>query len=134
MDALGALDVEAWCKPHPENIVLSGIQPLPSFYRAMDVPFDAALARADVVVFDYCLSTSFWEAACSDRPIVLMDLAGTRWHPRIASMIDRRCLRVDVACDSRNRPTFDPAALADAVATARPADPDEFRSLLAGDA
>jgi hypothetical protein len=134
MDALGALAADVWCKPHPENTVLSGTQPLPALYRAMDAPFGEALARADVVVFDYALSTSFWEALCSDRPVVLMDLAGTRWRPKIGAMIARRCVRVDVAYDTRNRPVFDADRLADAVASARPADPDEFRRLLAGDA
>lgn len=134
MDSLAALDADVWCKPHPENPVLSGAQPLPALYPAMDTSFGEALARADIVVFDYCLSTSFWEAVCSDRPIILMDLAGSRWRPQVRSMIDRRCRRIAVSHDSANRPQFDPAELADAVSVTRNADPSEFRRLLAGDA
>lgn len=134
MDALGALDADVWCKPHPENLVLSGTQPLPTLYRALEAPFGEALARADVVVFDYALSTSFWETLCSDRPVVLMDLAGTRWRPEIDAAIARRCIRIEIAYDDRNRPVLDAEKLADAIASARPADPGEFRRLLAGDA
>ncbi len=133
LDALNALDADVYCKPHPENLVLSGVQPLPALYPALDMPFGRALAQADIVVFDYCLSTSFWETLCSDRPVVLLDVARARWHPAIDAMLSRRCARLPVAYDAGNRPQFDPAALADAVGTARPADPTEFRDLLAGD-
>jgi hypothetical protein len=133
LDSLNALDADVYCKPHPENLVLSGIQPLPTLYSALDVPFSKALAQADVVVFDYCLSTSFWEALCSDRPVVLLDVANSRWHPAVDAMLSRRCTRLAVAYDAGNLPHFDAAALADAVATARAGDPAEFRDLLAGD-
>jgi hypothetical protein len=133
LDALKGLDAEVYCKPHPENLILSGVQPLPVLYPALDMPFGKALAQADVVVFDYCLSTSFWETLCSDRPVVLLDVARARWHPAVDAMLSRRCMRLAVTYDAGNRPQFDAAALAGAVLAAKPADPAEFRTLLAGD-
>lgn len=134
LDALIATGAKVFCRPHPENAMHVGHQPLARLYPTLDMPFECALEIADVLVYDYCLSTSFWEAACSDRPIVLLDLSNARWQPAIAAALQARCRTLTVRADERNRPQFDSAELTDAVLSPqRDADPWVFRGLLAGD-
>jgi hypothetical protein len=134
LDALIATGANVLCKPHPENIPAIGRQPLAELYPTIDAPFEKAIEVADVLVHDYCLSTTFFEAMCSNRPVVLLDLSQTRWQPSIASAVQARCRILDVRPDDRNLPQFDATELKDAVLSSqREADPWRFRKLLAGD-
>src|SRR5262249_26032887 len=122
------------CKPHPENVPAIGRQPLAELYPTFEGSFEQAIEAADVLVHDYCLSTTFFEAMCSSRPIVLLDLAQTRWQASIAALVQARCRTLIVRLDERNRPQFNAAELKDAVLSAhREADPWPFRKLLAND-
>ncbi len=134
LDALIATGANVLCKPHPENIPAIGRQPLAELYPTIDAPFEKAIEVADVLVHDYCLSTTFFEAMCSNRPVVLLDLGQTRWQPAIANAVQARCRILDVRFDEHNLPQFDAAELKDAVLSSqREADPWRFRELLAGD-
>ncbi|MBM3560423.1 MAG: hypothetical protein FJX53_11220 [Alphaproteobacteria bacterium] len=136
LESLQGLPFDVLVKPHPENLVLWNRQPLGERAVCDNRLFRTALAEADVLLFDFTLTTAFWEALCSDRPVVILDPAGERLNPDLAGLFDARCRRVPVSHDDRNRPVVDREALAAALAAAalRPADPMPFRALLAGDA
>lgn len=136
LDMLRTFPCELVVKPHPENHVLWNRQPIEPHAVCDNRPFRTALAEADVLLFDFALTTAFWEALCSDRPVVLVQPAGERLNPALRDLYAARLKRVDVRHDERNRPTVDSAALAAALADAagQAVDPAPFRALLAGDA
>lgn len=131
--ALKRLPVDLVCRPHPENLLIFDRQPLAGHAELVDAPFADVVAASDVVLFDWAQTTTFWETLCSDRPVVLIDVNRTAFHPKVRDAIARRCRIVEVAGDERNLPCVDADALAEAVcdAPAR-ADPTEIRTLLAG--
>lgn len=127
------LPVDLVCRPHPENLILFDRQPLEGHATLSNAPFGAVVDASDVMLFDWAQTTSFWETLCSDRPVVLVDVNRTAFHPAVRAVIKRRCHIVPTRSDDRNLPTVDHDELAAAIcdAPAR-ADPDEIRSLLAG--
>jgi len=134
ISALEGMGCEVVCRPHPENDVLLGFQPLSRFLPVSRGPFADTLAQASVMLFDYCFSTAFWEAVCSDVPVVLLDLIGAKFQPETREALARRVVIVEVGFDDRNRPVVDSEALLAAIEHAkRLTDPSDFRRLLAGD-
>jgi hypothetical protein len=129
---LGRMGHDVVFRPHPENTILHGRQPLERFVPISRAPFSEVLANASLMIFDYCFSTAFWEALCSDVPVVYLDMIGAAFQPDIHAALSRRAVVVDVAYDARNRPVVDREKLSEAMATAaRRTDPHEFRQLLA---
>jgi hypothetical protein len=112
-------------RPHP----LAGIAP------TTDRPFEAVMGEADVFVFDYVQSTTFYEALCTDRPIVVVDMGNPLFSPKVRAMIERRCRIVKARFDDRNRPHVEPDELEAGICGGSDrADPGEFQALFVGTA
>ena len=128
------IDPDIVLRPHPEGIFRGKPHPLEAIKSTATTPFETLMAESDVFVFDYPLSTAFWTAVCSDRPIVFIDLGLAPFHPRVIPLLAERCEVVRARYDASNIPRVEPDALADALRRAKRATPDPapFQRLLAG--
>lgn len=132
-EGLMRLPVELVVRAHPEGLLRGRVHPLTKLLPLAPQPFEALMPEADLFVFDYHLSTTFYEAVCTDRPIVLIDMGNPVFAPAIRNLVERRCRVIAARFDSRNRPHVDAEALTEAVCGGDDrADPAEFRSLLLG--
>ncbi|MFN3348180.1 MAG: hypothetical protein ACK41X_04385 [Pseudorhodoplanes sp.] len=132
---LNTLPVDFICQAHPEGLFGGRPHPLEQVVPTRRGNFHAQLNEADVFVFDYPTTTALWEACCTDARIVYLDFGAGRMTPEIARLFAQRATVLPVTHDEDHRMTFDQAALRDAVLSdTGPADPSEFRRLLAGDA
>jgi hypothetical protein len=132
VESLEALDVDLLCKPHPEGHFVSKRNPIealaPTSYRR----FEEHLDDADLFLFDAPTSTTFLEALCTRRPVVLIDRCYAI-NPAVRPAIEARCRIVPARADAQNRLRVDPAELAAAIREApREADPFYFRRLTVG--
>jgi hypothetical protein len=132
---LKALPVDFVCRPHPEGLLKGRQHPIAAIVEPSPIPFEKQVPETDVFVFDYVQSTTFYEALCTDRVIVLLDMGLPIFEPELRGAIERRCRVVPVRFNERNLPQVDPAALREAVCggTDR-GDPAEFRLYLLGEA
>lgn len=131
---LHALPVEFVCQAHPEGLFLNRPHPLETVAPTLRGNFGAQLEKADVFVFDYPTTTALWEATCTDARIVYLDMGVGRMPPDVARAFAKRATIVPVMHGEDHRMTFDAKSLRDAVLTRHaPADPADFRRLLAGD-
>jgi len=130
---LGRLPIELACKPHPEGD-RGGKQPLSAVATVVEDRFEAAVAHADLLVFDYPATTTLSVALSTDRPIVLIDHGTMRFNDPVAAMITRRCRIVPSTWNDRNLPEVEAEALAEAVLGGSDrADPADFRALFLDD-
>lgn len=132
-EQLTGLPIDLLCKPHPEGDFLGRRNPIedvaPTSYR----PFEEHLAETDVFVFDAPTSTTFAEALCTNRPVVLIDRGHYPLNPEIEPHVRKRCRCVPSRVDADNRIWPDKEALEEAVLGGPDtADPSYFRQLLAG--
>lgn len=130
---LVGLPIDLICKPHPEGNFVGQRNPIetiaPTSYRL----FEEHLDDTDLFVFDAPTSTTFYEALCTDRPMVLIDRGHYPLNPAVQPHVEARCRVVPVRTDDRNRMWVDDNRLADAILTPPKAiDPSYFRRLLAG--
>ncbi len=131
---IASLPVELICRPHPEGLHPGDHHPLEEVAPLGGGPFEQVMARADLFIFDYPLSSTFWQCLCTDVPVVLLDMGMDEFTPTARPFIERRCRVVPVTYDEHNLPQVDSEALADAVVGGgKTADPSEFRRLLAGE-
>ena len=132
---LSQLSIELAVRPHPESLLPGLRHPAAqAFTPLVDEPFHRTVSKVDSFVFEYPNSTAFWEALCTDRPVVWIDLGTGNLSPETRAVVARRCRIVETHFDDRNRPQVDEAALADAVCGgSATVDPTEIRILLAGD-
>lgn len=130
--ALLAMPIQAILRPHPEGVFRGRPHPLADVAPLAAQPFEQLRDGADVFVFDNPASTTFWEAACTDRPIVYLDLGIARFAPDIAPILQARLRTVEVRFDASNRPVLDRAALAEAVTAPGRIDPTPLRQMFAG--
>ena len=134
VEQLLRLPIDLICKPHPEGLLQGRCHPLADFAPTHAGRFEALVDEADVFIFDYAPSTAFWEAACTDRRVVLVDLGIARFTRFGQPLIDARCRVITADWDADNRPVLSQAALAEAVLGGPiKADPTPFRRVLAGD-
>jgi hypothetical protein len=132
-ETLAALPVDLACRPHPEGHHPGDCHPLGRVAPLVGGSFEQVMSRADLFIFDYPLTTTFWQCLCTDVPIVFLNMEVDELTPTARALIDRRCRVIPVAYDEHNLPQIDSTALADAVVGAgETADPSEFRRLLAG--
>ncbi|KAB2874347.1 MAG: hypothetical protein F9K38_15775 [Pseudorhodoplanes sp.] len=130
---LNALPIELLCQPHPEGALAGQTHPLSEVAPVSGKKFEEVFAWADVIVTDVVLSTTLWKAACSSKPIVLIDLDMCNLNPRLSSVLSGRLRIVRARYDERNRPVVADDELKDAVlGVPLTADPSAFRLLLAG--
>lgn len=131
VESLQTLPYDLVLKPHPEGIFRGLRHPLEDMGPTIQKPFEESLAEADILVFDFPLSTTFWTAMCSDHPIVFAELGIAPLNPQIMTMIGRRCQHVTAAWGDDGLPRLDRNLLAEALRSAlvTPVDATEFRSL-----
>jgi len=132
-ETLNQLPIDLVCKPHPEGIFAHQTHPLTSIAKVHSGPFEELIPSADVFVLDIPHSTTFYEALCTDRPIVFVDFGAPFFDTAIRAAIESRCRVIRTKFDDRNRPIIDQEALEDAVISgADVVDPTEFQALLMG--
>ena len=130
---LKALPVDLICRPHPEGLLRGQRHPVADLIPPATEPFEALVPRTDVFVFDYVQSTTFYEAVCTDRPIVLLQMGRPAYAGEMAEAIARRCRVVPVRFDADNLPQVDRDVLESAVCDGPgEVDPGFFRGLIMG--
>jgi hypothetical protein len=130
--ALAELSPDFVVKPHPQSVPPNGRHHAEAVAKVSYERFEDVMGDVDVFVFDTINSTTFWEALCTDKLVILMDLGTISIGERILPMLKRRCQVLVAAYDDAGKPQIDLEALQDAVmADIRHADPTEFRQLLA---
>ena len=134
VEFLKTLPVDLLCRPHPESNVPGARHPLEDVTAVAGGPFSQVCEAADIFIFDYPRTTSFWECLCTDKPVVFMNLNHESFNPELRPTIERRCRLVPVTHDERHLPQFDREALSQAIMTVTDsADSGEIRELLSGD-
>ncbi len=130
---LSALPVDFVCRPHPESLHPGNRHPLADVAPVCGKPFPSMMREIDVFVFDFLSTTAFFEAMCTDRPVVFLDLGFVTLTKTAKKLIEQRCRIVPVTYDDKNLPQVDPEVLAAAV-TGGPekAGPAPMRRVLAG--
>ena len=103
-------------KPHPMTFPTPGRHPLEARGEVRYEPFESIMSKADVFVCDAIVKTAFWEAMCSDRLVVFIDLDSIGRNTALEPIFRRRCRVVAAHYDERNRPQVDAAELEAAVA------------------
>ena len=130
---LKALDIDLVCKPHPEGYFVGRRNPIEDIAPTSYKRFEKHLRDTDVFVFDAPTSTTFSEALCTNRPVVLIDRGHYPFNPAVKPMVRTRCRIVPTRTNEANRIWFDPEELTEAVLGGPvKADPSYFRALLAG--
>jgi len=79
-------------------------------------PFEKVWRGADAFIFGCTTSTTFGFALTTNRPVIVLNIAGLRWTPESFRLLERRCHMIDSYVDEANRLQFDEAALGAALA------------------
>jgi len=136
VSALARPETEIVVQAHPEGPLGGGAHPLGRHARLTGTRFEHVVDEADVFVFDYPCSTTFAQALCSDKPVVLLDIWGEiSRHPLLREEFRKRCRFVPVVPNAEGRMIFDPYALGAAVNDGpREVDGSFWRGILGGEA
>ena len=130
---LSNLAIELVVRPHPEGALPGASHPVTKLVRPMlDGRLHQVVGLVDRFVFEFPHSTAFWEALCTNRPVVWIDLGTSDLCDDVRAVVGRRCRIVKAHFDDRNRPQVDFASLEEAVCGGpSTANPTEVRALLA---
>jgi hypothetical protein len=127
------IPIDLLCQTHPEEELDHPRHPLADLAPMSTKRFEEVMGEADLFLFDWSHSTTFWKALCTDRPVVYVDFGLSGFAPGVSPLIERRCRVVPATYDSNNLPQVDASALADAIlAGPTHADGSPFRRLLGG--
>jgi len=130
---LDGLAVDLTCKPHPEGHFVGKRNPIEKIATTSYRRFEEHLPDTDIFVFDAPTSTTFAEALCTNRPVVLIERGQYPFNPAIDAEVRARCRIVPSRIDERNLIWPDLEALDEAVLGGpETVDPSFFRELLAG--
>ena len=132
VEAVHRMPVDLVCKPHPEGLLRGKPHPLAQIACVDYRPFEDVIGDADVFLYDFPQSTTFWQALCTDRPVILIDLGITRFNSWALNAVHRRCAVIQARWDEGNLPCIDAEALESALCDQGRADPSEFRAALCG--
>ena len=113
--AIAGWDVDLLCKPHPEGVFVGMRNPIADIAPTSSQRFEKHLGDTDVFVFDAPTSTTFAEALCTNRPVVLIERGYFPLNPAVEPAIRARVRTVPSTTDERGRIWPDIAALEDAV-------------------
>lgn len=121
-------------KPHP-GTNLDGLlkHPLGTEAEILTEPFESVAKNAEIFIFDYAQSTTFWAALCTNRPVILIDTKITEFDHKTRELLAGRCYIIETEFDDRGRCIFAESQLTDALLRAREKtnfDSQEFISLL----
>ena len=131
---LNTLPIDLICKPHPGGYFSGQQHPIEKFAATDYGRFEALMEQTDVFIFDGCMTTTIWEALCTDRRLVFFDLGAYRFHKAADAMFKRRTSIIKATYDDGNRPHFDPEVAKAAILDNSAIDPSEFQRALIGDA
>ena len=134
LDAISDLNVDLAVKPHPEGNLQNSRHPLAEFAEIDERPFVEALEDADLLMFDYPQTTTFWETVCTDRSILFFDTGVSQFHAQSWELLQERCHVLKVEWNEEFFPTIDPPRLRTAVNELldTSVDNSDMRALLAG--
>ena len=125
-------DIDLTLKPHPEGHFRNDTYPLQHMAPTSFQRFENHLRDTDIFIFDAPTSTTFSEALCTRRPVILIERTQYPINPALAEQIAARCIVVQTRYTDDNRLRVDAGALKSAIESAEPeANPAFFRSLLA---
>jgi hypothetical protein len=127
IDHLVAADFDVVCKQHPEGLRRG--EPLRMSRHADYIGgrFAEVRDQADAFVFDYPATTALWEAVCTRKPVLFVDLGLCDWAAEPWRLFRERCGIVSAHYDSRNLPQVETVALRSALIEAPIASPETDR-------
>jgi len=129
------MPVDLLCKPHPEGFFRGATVPIQDIAPTSYKRFEEHLDDADVFLFDAPTSTTFMEALCTRRRVVLIDRGHYPFSAGVKPHALERCVIVRARCDDVGRMSVDKDELADALLAADlEPDPTWFRNMLTGHA
>jgi hypothetical protein len=130
---LNTLPIDLICKPHPGGYFSGQQHPIENFTSTDYGKFEALMEQTDVFIFDGCMTTTIWEALCTDRKLVYFELGAYQFYKAADAMFQRRASIIKATYDDDNRPHFDPEAARAAILDNSAVDPSEFQRALIGD-
>jgi len=131
--ALAKLPIALQCRPHPEGALRGLAHPISAVAPVASQRFEDLLEQSDLLIFDEAVSTTLYEALCTEIPIIFVDF-GTPYYDRAArGHLEERCRILKAEMDERNRLRIDPFELRSAVLSPfAPPDPTAWRALFLG--
>ena len=130
-EKLVEMPVDLVLRPHPEGLLEGRRHPLNDIVPVSQSTYEESMSAADVFVFDYDQSTTFYEALSTDKPVVFIHMGNELFSDAVWEMICRRCWVIHARFDDRNRPQIDMEAFEEAVLNSHyKADGSEFRMIL----
>lgn len=101
---LQSCGIIAKIKPHPATN-LDGLSehPLSEVAEVLNSPFEKIMRDAEMFIFDYAQSTTFWAALCTEKPVILIDTKITEFDKETRDLLNHRCLVIDTKFDERGR-------------------------------
>lgn len=132
---LSRQDARVMFKPHPEGLLKTlADHPASAGYPVASRPFESYIDEADIFVFDYAHTTTFWKALCTGKPVILLDLGNNALSPRMRIMLRECNVRVIAASyNDSGLPFVNEESLADALRNAAGVDCRPFRQLFVGE-
>lgn len=118
LDGLAGQGFEMLCKQHPEGLLRGEPLKLSAHAKYVGGRFHDCIDQADAFVFDYPATTALWEAVCTRKPVLFVDLGLADWNPTVWAKFAQRCAVVTAQFDERNRPVVDFEAAAEALRAA----------------
>jgi len=129
---LSTLPIDTVFKPYPGGYFHGQRHPVENVAKTDYRRFEEMMGEVDVFIFDFCETTTIWEALCTDRKVIYLDLGLQNFYRAVAPMMARRCHIVPAIYDEWNRPSFDPDELEMAIFDQRPIDPREMQEMQIG--
>lgn len=130
LSALKKMPGEVIFKPAPEGFLKAQAHPLAVDFNTSYEPFEIYLDDADIFVFDYVHSTTFWKALCSERPVILFDLGVNALNPFIKNELEKNIKIIEVIFGNDGIPKINREQFFEALAVMEPRDPSFFRELI----
>ena len=106
-EMLKLLPIDLLCKPHPHGLFHGIRHPVEDVATVSYRRFEEVMEDGDVFVFDAIQSTAFWEAICTDKPVVALGFGQSGFAPIVSDMMSERCRILSVKYDEWNRPQVD---------------------------
>ena len=132
---LNSMNIEFKSQMHPGGVLQGKPHPANAFCSSSNLRFEEAKDWAEVFVFDVIQSSTFPMALVSHKPIVLIDHGMNAFNKDMKSLLNQRCLILNVERDERNRITINSGLLEQSIMEAANMSPDPtpFSDMYAGD-
>ena len=96
---------------HPEGIFKNKNHPFLKFKKNSNLFFESTFVKYDLLIFDWCRSTTFWTALCSNKPIIIIEKGYSYknyfFSESIKKEIEKRVVFIRASCDKKNRLRID---------------------------